>query len=57
MSERLRQLLMDFARHVTSDAANTDEYLAEGMTFDEALSVMDHVGKAVTQYVVRETPL
>lgn len=50
MSERMRQLLREWARHIRSDDATTDEFLVEGMTLIECIELMDHVARAVEAY-------
>lgn len=50
MTERMRQLLLGYAKHIVSDDAIVDEYTGEGMTFDETLELMEHVAIAVEQY-------
>lgn len=53
VSPRMRELLLGFARHIRGDEASTDEFLTEGMSFGECLSLMDHVANAVEQYAKR----
>ena len=50
LNPRMRQLLRAWAKHIRSDDASTDEFLFEGMTFQECLDLMDHVAKAVDNY-------
>jgi hypothetical protein len=51
MTDRMKQLMSEFARHIRSDNANTDEFLHEGMTFIECVELMDEVATAVEKYV------
>jgi len=56
MTERMAAYLRDFARHVRSDQASTDEFMVESMTFPECLELMDHVAAAVDEYVRQRGP-
>lgn len=51
--ETMQRYLLDFARHIRSDDANADEFLVEGMSFPDCIALMDHVARAVEQYVER----
>jgi hypothetical protein len=55
IQEKMAKYLRDFSKHIKSDNASTDEFLVEGMSFGDCLKMMDHVSKAVEEYVVRNT--
>lgn len=45
--------MRDYANYLRSDDAVTDDFLSEGVTFEESLELMDKVADAVDQYVDR----
>lgn len=47
ITPRLRQLMRDYADYLRSDQAVTDDFLSEGMTFQECLELMDKVAEVV----------
>lgn len=49
--QRMVELLKDYAKYIKSDEACTDDFLAEGTSFVEVEQLMDHVAKAVEEYV------
>lgn len=53
MDERMKTLLLQYAAYLKSDEAVTDDFLGEGVTFEEAMIMMDHTAKAVEEYVAR----
>lgn len=53
MDERMKQLLRQYAAYLRSDEAVTDDFLGEGVTFEEAMTMMDHTAQAVDEYVAK----
>ncbi len=49
-----KDMLLKFAAHLESDDASTDEFLFEGMTFQEALELMDITAKAIREYAANK---
>lgn len=49
--ERLNKLLKEYANHLTGDDACTDDFLFEGMEFDEATELMDEVQKIILAHL------
>lgn len=44
--------LKDFSLHLSDGDINTDEFLVEGMTFQECIELMDHIATAIERYVI-----
>lgn len=53
MDERMKLLLRQYAAYLRSDEAVTDDFLGEGVTFEEAMTMMDHTAQAVDEYVAK----
>lgn len=54
-SPEILELMLGYASHIRSDEANTDEFMTEGMTFQDCIDLMDHVAKAIVRYVEEES--
>lgn len=56
MNEKMRELLSKWSDYILTDDVCMDEFLFEGMTFNEGLELMDHISKAVKSYITAPAP-